>query len=132
LPFVLDLTLRRLSEMQASDLNAPLTTRLARLLASSGETSLSSPSFAAYLDSLDPLAHLRTEFNFPKRSTVWPEEHRAEQQARGKEEDRRESVYLAGNSLGLMPKRTSEMLTEELNVWSSRCAPSCPLPRTMS
>lgn len=44
-----------------------------------------------------------------------------EQQARGKEEDKRESVYLAGNSLGLMPKRTSEMLTEELNVWSSRC-----------
>jgi len=107
--------------MQQSDLNAPLAVRLARQLAASGSSSLSSPSFASYLDNLDPLAHLRTEFNFPKRSTVWPDEHRMEQQARGKEEDKRESVYLAGNSLGLMPKRTSEMLTEELNVWSSRC-----------
>jgi kynureninase len=39
-----------------------------------------------------------------------------------------ESVYLAGNSLGLMPKRTPELLSQELQV--ARCTRAdCPFVR---
>ncbi|GAA6011714.1 hypothetical protein JCM10207_004220 [Rhodosporidiobolus poonsookiae] len=107
--------------MQASDHNAPLATRLARLLAASGATSLSDPTLASYLDANDPLAPLRKLFSFPKRRTVWPDEYRAIKERIGeadRDEDAANCVYLAGNSLGLMPKKTSEMLSEELSVWS--------------
>ncbi|GAA5825119.1 hypothetical protein JCM11251_006105 [Rhodosporidiobolus azoricus] len=108
--------------MQASDKNASFGTRLSRLLAASGATSPSDPSFTSYLDANDALSPLRQLFSFPKRRTVWPEEYRAYKEERGeadREEDAYECVYLAGNSLGLMPKNTSEMLSEELKVWSS-------------
>jgi kynureninase len=30
-------------------------------------------------------------------------------------------VYLCGNSLGLLPKRTRRLVNEELDVWSHKC-----------
>ncbi|BGP33314.1 Kynureninase (L-kynurenine hydrolase) [Rhodotorula toruloides] len=108
--------------MQASDKDAPLKTRLARLLAASGAVSLADPKLASYLDSNDPLGPLRAQFSFPKKRTVWPDAYRAEMESRGeadRDEDATECVYLAGNSLGLMPRRTPEMLSEELSVWSA-------------
>ncbi|GAA6028719.1 hypothetical protein JCM8097_007361 [Rhodosporidiobolus ruineniae] len=108
--------------MQQADKDVPLATRLARQLAASGASSLSDPAFADFLDANDALAPLRRLFNLPKRRTVWPEEYRDLQDGKGqgdKPEDKGECVYLAGNSLGLMPKRTPDMLAEELSVWSS-------------
>ncbi|GAA5972065.1 hypothetical protein JCM11641_002481 [Rhodosporidiobolus odoratus] len=108
--------------MQSSKHAAPLPTRLSRLLAASNATSLASPDFAAYLDSQDPLAPLRTAFSFPKRRTLWPDEYRASKESIGEADsakDATECVYLAGNSLGLMPIQTSQMLSEELAIWSS-------------
>ncbi|GAA5878226.1 hypothetical protein JCM8547_003161 [Rhodosporidiobolus lusitaniae] len=108
--------------MQPADKNVPLATRLARQVSASGATSLADPVLSSFLDSQDPLAPLRKLFSFPKRRTVWPDEYRAYKEQAGeadRDKDAAECVYLAGNSLGLMPRRTSEMLSEELGVWSS-------------
>lgn len=55
-------------------------------------------AFAAHLDAEDPLKGFRKEFLIPQRS--------------GKEQ-----LYLLGNSLGLQPRRTAEMLQQVLEQW---------------
>ena len=55
--------------------------------------------FAVALDRGDPLARFREEFHIPKS-------------AEGEEE-----IYFAGNSLGLLPKRTPKYVDEELDKW---------------
>jgi kynureninase len=55
--------------------------------------------FALALDRRDPLARFRDEFDIPRR-------------ANGEEE-----IYFVGNSLGLLPKRTSKYVEEELAKW---------------
>jgi kynureninase len=55
--------------------------------------------FAAALDRGDPLARFRDEFHIPRR-------------ANGEEE-----IYFAGNSLGLLPRRTFTHVEEELAKW---------------
>jgi len=52
--------------------------------------------FAAALDESDPLASFRGEFYVPRR------------------DDGREEIYFAGNSLGLLPRRTKDFLEMEL------------------
>jgi kynureninase len=32
-----------------------------------------------------------------------------------------EAIYLCGNSLGLLPKATPGLISQELNVWATRC-----------
>ncbi len=54
--------------------------------------------FARQLDSADPLRSFRERFLFPTFTA-------------------NEVVYLTGNSLGLQPKRTRELLLEELEDW---------------
>lgn len=113
--------------MQKSDKNAPFSTRLARLLSSSGATSPNSPQFSSYLDQLDQLAPLRSQFSFPKRKTVWTETYSQEREREREREGHVEAqpdevkpaVYLAGNSLGLMPKDTPRLIQEELSVWAA-------------
>ncbi|GAA5824000.1 hypothetical protein JCM10212_005313 [Sporobolomyces blumeae] len=108
--------------MQKSDKNAPLATRLARALAASGAPSLSSHRFATYLDHNDPLSTFRDQFSFPKRKTVWTQAKQDERDldpSLARPEDVGPCVYLAGNSLGLMPKSTPEILQQELNIWAS-------------
>ena len=55
--------------------------------------------FAAALDRDDPLAPFRAEFRIPAAAS-------------GEEE-----IYFAGNSLGLMPKRTPRYVVEEMEKW---------------
>lgn len=58
-------------------------------------------AFAQTLDRDDPLGEYRSKFSFPK-------------QANGKP-----FVYLAGNSLGLMPKITRDYVNAELDDWAA-------------
>lgn len=37
-------------------------------------------------------------------------------------------IYLAGNSLGCLPKKARKLMNEELDVWGSRSVRSLPLP----
>jgi kynureninase len=56
-------------------------------------------SFAVALDRDDPLARFRNEFHIPRS------------------ENGEEEIYFAGNSLGLLPKRTRKYIDEELEKW---------------
>ncbi|KAL8284218.1 hypothetical protein RQP46_004967 [Phenoliferia psychrophenolica] len=97
--------------------------RLARHLAGSGAASLGDAKFAEYMDVHDRLGHLRHEFHIPSRSTIWPEAYKLklDQSTRPRERaDDEEGVYLAGNSLGCMPRSTPDMIAEELSVWRKR------------
>ncbi len=64
------------------------------------DTSLAAAEEARRLDEADPLARFRQAFHVPVGR------------------DGRERVYLAGNSLGLMPKRTRTLVDEELEAWA--------------
>ena len=55
--------------------------------------------FAVALDRDDPLARFREEFHVPRR------------------ENGEEEIYFAGNSLGLLPRRTAGYVDEELEKW---------------
>jgi kynureninase len=56
--------------------------------------------FARHLDAIDPLRDLRGEFEIPPAG-------------------RDEAIYLCGNSLGLMPRRTRALVAAELEKWST-------------
>jgi kynureninase len=56
--------------------------------------------FAVALDRADPLARFRDEFHVPRR------------------ENGEDEIYFAGNSLGLLPRRTQKYVDEELEKWS--------------
>ena len=58
--------------------------------------------FAQNLDEKDNLARYRSDFFYPK------------------DNNNNELIYVAGNSLGLQPKRASDYLTKELLVWSEK------------
>ncbi len=90
----------------------PFGERLKQELSASGAPGVNSAAFAKYQDSQDPFARFRSRFSFPTKATV------AGQAASGG--DGEGSVYLAGNSLGLMPKTTPELVKQELEVWSQR------------
>jgi kynureninase len=60
----------------------------------------SSPEFAAGMDAADPLSAFRDRFHFPETSNEL------------------NSVYLTGNSLGLMPKTAREYVDQELDDWA--------------
>jgi kynureninase len=59
-----------------------------------------SESFAKELDALDPLAHFRSRFHFPK--------------IEGKD-----ALYFCGNSLGLQPKTAAVYLEKEMSAWAN-------------
>ena len=61
-----------------------------------------SKAFAHTLDSDDRLAKYRDEFLYPKNNR------------------KNEIIYLAGNSLGLQPKKVIKHIKKELSVWSER------------
>ncbi|HLF20743.1 MAG TPA: aminotransferase class V-fold PLP-dependent enzyme, partial [Bacteroidota bacterium] len=58
-------------------------------------------SFAQEMDARDPLASYREKFLIPK------------------EENREESIYLSGHSLGLQPKATRAYVEQELQDWAA-------------
>ncbi|EER03794.1 kynureninase, putative, partial [Perkinsus marinus ATCC 50983] len=59
------------------------------------------------LDENDPLKHLRDEFVFPQH---------IRDDAGQKSDD---VIYFLGNSLGLMPRRSKEIVNRELDKWGS-------------
>ena len=56
---------------------------------------------AKALDSVDELAYLRERFRFPPKP------------------DGTDALYFCGHSLGLMPKRSQEILNEEMEKWAN-------------
>ncbi|KAG9772990.1 kynureninase, partial [Aureobasidium melanogenum] len=72
--------------------------------------------YAASLDATDPLSHFRSEFYIPtladlKRSTLAQPPD---------EEPFTPSTYLCGNSLGLQPKRTANLINAFLTQWRTK------------
>ena len=93
-------------------LNEPLSSHYT----TSQSTAIDSTQFSNYLDSLDSLSHLRANFHVPLNAVViLPGSTSMTSQ-----ELSQECIYLAGNSLGLMPKNTSKYIAEELGVWATR------------
>lgn len=68
---------------------------------------LSSLEFATKMDSKDPLASFRDKFHIPKIRSQPPNE------------EKKDCFYFCGNSLGLQPKSTRQLLQEELDVWAN-------------
>ena len=56
--------------------------------------------FAYQLDAEDPLRHFRERFHLPLNA------------------DGKPFIYLAGNSLGLMPKSARQIVEQELDDWA--------------
>ncbi|KAJ1674233.1 Kynureninase (L-kynurenine hydrolase), partial [Spiromyces aspiralis] len=82
-------------------------------------------AFAVYLDNQDPLAGYHNEFVVPtlKEAIVVPEGPSSDgapapDMASGGDATG-EVVYLCGNSLGLLPKRSKQRVEEELGVWGA-------------
>ncbi|KAJ1547983.1 hypothetical protein HK096_008000 [Nowakowskiella sp. JEL0078] len=76
------------------------------------EKSIEDHEFAIFLDSNDPLSNLRKDFLIPKFANIVEESSELNSETLNQE-----SVYLCGNSLGLQPKLTKDLLLEELDVW---------------
>lgn len=91
--------------------------RLARRLAASGAKGIWDTAFAEYLTERDPLGRLRHHFSLPTKEAVWPELY-AKYHGPVTAEDLQPAVYLAGNSLGLMPLSTPGYIQQEFDVWS--------------
>lgn len=96
----------------------PFSTRIDEFLLASGASSPSSRSFSAHLDQHDKLAPFRQQFSIPTRDKVWLDTPTATTVERASEASR-PAVYLAGNSLGLMPKSTPGLIQQELSVWAT-------------
>ncbi|CDH59662.1 kynureninase [Lichtheimia corymbifera JMRC:FSU:9682] len=77
---------------------------------------LSSWEFAQKLDAQDPLAKFRDEFAIPPRRSVSGSHPVVESDA----DLDKPCTYLCGNSLGLMPKRSRELVMQEFDVWADR------------
>ena len=78
------------------------------MISALGDQSHLSPTsaeFAAFLDANDELKYLRNEFLFPKVEVS---------------EVKVEALYLCGNSLGIQPKRTKEVVMEQLDKWADQ------------
>lgn len=65
--------------------------------------------FAVYLDSL--YSTFRTDFHIPTNEGVGATEHL---------NPHKECIYFCGNSLGLQPRLTKELVQAELDIWASR------------
>ncbi|CAG8582419.1 14277_t:CDS:2 [Ambispora leptoticha] len=75
---------------------------------------LLSIEFARYLDNFDELKGLREEFVIPKICDVVSKD-----KIDGNNIDpNEECIYLCGNSLGLLPRRSKQLVDEEFEVWS--------------
>eukprot|EP01135_Chromosphaera_perkinsii_P003241 Nk52_evm16s239 gene=Nk52_evmTU16s239 len=78
---------------------------LKSLLTKSSCHSMECKEFAEFLDAHDELRHLRDEYFIPPMTAKG-----------GKSKD---SIYMCGNSLGLMPKNTEEAVKTEMEKWKN-------------
>ncbi|KAL5015360.1 hypothetical protein ScPMuIL_009630 [Solemya velum] len=83
---------------------------LEKLSESSGKN-LADEEFAYFMDSVDPLRHLRQEFHYPKMKDI----QGTDLNLVNPEDD---CVYLCGNSLGLCPKNTKKYMEIEIDKWA--------------
>lgn len=122
----------------------------ARRLSASACLSLTDPDFARYMDTLASPGGLRAEFRLPKKTGIASSsasstgrylssfflfsplnslsltlffitaDATSTAPTSAEDEEADACVYLCGNSLGLQPRRTAEMVLEELDVWAER------------
>lgn len=98
---------------------------------------LDSPDFAARLDALSPVGATRQLYELPTRRNIGTVGDDLGQftcsaaagGSRARPADAASlpsdgpCVYMAGNSLGLLPKKARTLINEEMDVWGSRSAP---------
>ncbi|KAL0143435.1 kynureninase [Mucor lusitanicus] len=77
---------------------------------------LTSVELASELDAHNTLSPYRNEFAIPTRRDVSGEKSIYENE----NDLDQPCTYLCGNSLGLMPKRSRQLINEELDAWSKR------------
>ena len=89
--------------------NVPIREALEKIAGKNG-IELNSESFAEYMDNQDELATYREMFHYPKNKTV-----------PGTDLDlvdgTDDSIYLCGNSLGLCPKQSMNLIKEQVGRW---------------
>jgi len=77
---------------------------------------------ALQMDEWDELAGFRREFDIPRYTSV---QNNVEEEPsdgppwNGEGSDRQEVIYLAGNSLGLLPRRARQRIASHLDQWAS-------------
>ncbi|KAI5815212.1 pyridoxal phosphate-dependent transferase [Pyronema omphalodes] len=76
-------------------------------------------NFAREQDSKDPLRKFRNEFCIPSKAEL-KDPHPEAKSVSEQNDPSDPSIYLCGNSLGLQPKRTRGLLSEELSIWATR------------
>ncbi|KAM0786499.1 hypothetical protein ACM66B_001957 [Microbotryomycetes sp. NB124-2] len=87
-----------------------------RMLGASGAKNIKDRKLATHADEQDALKEFRQLYTFPTRKRVRPV-HAREHGSEDKDGEL-PSAYFAGNSLGLMPKQTPQLIKQELDVWS--------------
>ncbi|VDK29379.1 unnamed protein product [Gongylonema pulchrum] len=85
---------------------------LQRVAQEIGVSDLTSCELAEALDDADPLKYLRNEFFYPKMKTL----PHVDLSLVNPDDD---SIYMCGNSLGLMPKRTKLLMDEQFLKWAN-------------
>ena len=75
-----------------------------------------SAAYAESQDAADLLAHFRSQFHIPTHTDL----KRPTLAISPDEKPSKESTYLCGNSLGVQPKRTSDLITAFLTAWRTK------------
>ncbi|XP_022103616.1 kynureninase-like [Acanthaster planci] len=73
---------------------------------------LTDQQFARCMDRIDPLRHLREEFEIPRMNTI----PTVDESVVNMEDD---GIYMCGNSLGLMPRSIRGIVSQELDKWAN-------------
>lgn len=96
---------------------SPLSATLQALAIDRGLDS-SSAAFAKQADAADPLSSLRSQYHLPLKvsaqHSAWPEGKSAPQPSSSEP-----AIYLCGNSLGPLPKRSKQYVIEDLDAWGT-------------
>lgn len=87
-------------------------TQVIQELAKGLNMDMDSQAFCKTMDERDSLRRFRDEFSIPLKKDV------AGDNLQGDGED--PSVYMCGNSLGLMPLRTRDLVMQEFDVWGKK------------
>ncbi|XP_065886579.1 kynureninase-like [Dysidea avara] len=75
--------------------------------------------FAKYLDDNDEMGHIRKQFHIPRVCELLEESKEVDGPAKGVDPNK-ECVYFAGQSLGLQPIETKELVDAEMEKWRKR------------
>ncbi|OAL49429.1 kynureninase [Pyrenochaeta sp. DS3sAY3a] len=83
---------------------------------------LCSEQFAREEDARDDLSTLRNEFVIPTKGDLRNKKFgfRPTEEKVTESEEKEESIYFCGNSLGLQPRRTKEYVIRYLDTWASK------------